>query len=123
MSVTSNRPEAERRQHPRHHTDLKITMLSEHNFFMGLSENMSEGGLFVATHDMQPIGTMVDLKFKLPMHDEPLEVRGEVRWVRPYSQDVEAAPGMGVRFVGLTAEQGELIRAFLRSRPPIFYDD
>jgi len=102
---------------------LQVTMLSEHNFFMGLSENMSEGGLFIATHQLQPIGTMVDLKFQLPMRAEPLEVRGEVRWLRPFSQDVEAPPGMGVRFVNLTPEQNELIRAFLRSRPPIFYDD
>lgn len=123
MGSNSKRPEVERRQYPRHQTDLKVTMISETNFYMGLSPNMSEGGLFVATHQIQPIGTIVELKFVLPMSDEPITVRGEVRWVRPFSADIEAHPGMGVRFVDLSEHDAARIRTFLKSRPPIYYDD
>ncbi|MCU0693370.1 MAG: TIGR02266 family protein [Polyangiaceae bacterium] len=98
-------------------------MLSESNFYMGLSENLSESGLFVATHQIQPIGTIVDLKFELPFVEEPFELKGEVRWVRPYSTEIEGPPGMGVRFLELTDEQVGRIQGFLKSRPPIYYDD
>ncbi len=123
MTKISKRPTPDRRQSQRHSTDLKVTMLSETNFYMGLSENMSEGGLFVATHQIQPIGTIVDLKFKLPMVEEPLEVKGEVRWVRPFSEDIDAHPGMGVRFLNLSDKQVQQIKAFLKTRPPIYYED
>lgn len=123
MTDSAKRPDTDRRHYQRHSTELNVTLVSEHNFFMGLSENLSEGGLFVATHQLQPIGTIVELKFQLPMSDELIEAKGEVRWVRPFSPDIDAPTGMGVRFVDLPERDANRIRSFLKSRPPIFYDE
>ena len=103
--------------------DVEVDEASEHNFFMGLTENLSEGGLFVATHIMRPIGTRLALAFKLPDSEEPIVAKGEVRWVRPFSDDTQAAPGMGVRFVEIDDKQAARVKTVLQARAPIFYDD
>jgi Tfp pilus assembly protein PilZ len=55
--------------------------------------------------------------------EEAIEVRGEVRWVRPYSDRTDNAPGMGVQFSNLDERSAQLIKRFLKTRDPIFYDE
>jgi uncharacterized protein (TIGR02266 family) len=112
-----------RRQHARHNVELEVTMESETNFYMGLTENLSEGGLFIATHVLKPLGTQIEVLFKLPEMSEPIKVTGTVRWVREYSDTSDTSPGMGVRFEHIDAEHTEQIRRFLAARDPLFYDE
>ena len=42
-------PLEDRRQHPRFLLSLAITMLGDNNFYSGLSENISEAGVFIAS--------------------------------------------------------------------------
>jgi uncharacterized protein (TIGR02266 family) len=112
-----------RRQHPRHNIELEVTMESETNFYLGLTENLSEGGLFIATHVLKPLGTQIEVSFKLPDAPEPTKVTGTVRWLREYSPTSDTSPGMGVRFEHIDQHQVELIRSFLTARDPLFYDD
>jgi uncharacterized protein (TIGR02266 family) len=90
---------------------------------MGLTENLSEGGLFIATHQLQPIGTPVTVVLKVPNAAEPITIHGTVRWVRQYSETSDTDPGLGVRFEQLPSEHTELIRAFLAARTPLFHDE
>ncbi len=112
-----------RRHYPRHNVELEVTMESETNFYLGLTENLSEGGLFIATHVHKPLGTQVEVSFKLPDLSEPIKVTGTVRWVREYSETSDTHPGMGVRFEHLSPEHTEQIRRFLAARDPLFYDE
>jgi uncharacterized protein (TIGR02266 family) len=112
-----------RRQHPRHNVELEVTMESETNFYMGLTENISEGGLFMATHVLKPLGTQVEVSFKLPEISEPIKVTGTVRWVREYSDTSDASPGIGIRFDHLNTSHYEQIHRFLAARDPLFYDE
>jgi uncharacterized protein (TIGR02266 family) len=112
-----------RRQHPRHNMELEVTMESETNFYMGLTENVSEGGLFIATHVIKPLGTHIEVSFKLPEMSEPIKVTGIVRWVREYSDTSDTSPGMGIRFDHLNTAQFEQIHGFLAARDPLFYDE
>jgi uncharacterized protein (TIGR02266 family) len=112
-----------RRQHSRHNVELEVTMESETNFYMGLTENLSEGGLFIATHVYKPLGTQIEVSFKLPDMSEPVKVTGTVRWVREYSETSDTSPGMGVRFEHIGPEHTEQIRRFLAARDPLFYDE
>jgi uncharacterized protein (TIGR02266 family) len=114
---------AEARRHARHDVELEVTMESESNFYMGLTENLSEGGIFIATHVLKPMGTSMAVVFKLPDVTEPVKLVGTVRWVREYSETSDTSPGMGVRFEQLTDEQSEQIRRFLAARDPLFYDE
>jgi uncharacterized protein (TIGR02266 family) len=126
-SGTSRRPSAgpeARRAHPRHDiNDLEVTLESESNFFLGLTENLSEGGLFIATHLVKPLGTRIEVSFSLPNVPEPIKAIGTVRWVRVYSETSDTGPGMGLRFEDIQPQQVAQIRDFLATRAPLFYDE
>lgn len=113
---------AAQRNLPRTAVAVDVSMQTEHNFYMGLTENLSEGGLFIATYDALPLGTKLDLTLKLP-ETAPIKVKVEVRWVREYNQFTESmAPGVGVQFQDLAEGDQKVITSFLAQRDPILYD-
>jgi len=89
-------------------------------FFTGLSLDISEGGLFVATYTDIPIGTRLMLCFELP-DGTSVEARGEVRWVRSEAMDGER-PGVGIAFTELPADARERITAICARQPPLYFD-
>lgn len=112
-----------RRRFPRYAVALEMSLTGDHNFYLGFTENVSEGGLFVATHKLQPVGSYVEFEIKLPGSEQAVCGRGEVRWVREYSEHSDAAPGLGIHFVGLEPEAERRVAAFLSQREPIFFDE
>jgi Tfp pilus assembly protein PilZ len=50
----------------RYDLEIKVDLESEHNFYTGLTQNISAGGLFIATHHLRRIGDRIALKFQLP---------------------------------------------------------
>lgn len=103
------------------HTQVDLS--SDSNVFTGFSTNLSEGGLFVATVNLLPVGTPVDLTFTLPGNAK-VSVRGEVRWTRELDDRTpEVFPGVGVRFVELSPEAANALHRFIASREPLFYPD
>lgn len=111
------------RQYTRYSVDLDVTMVSDHNFYAGFAENLSAGGIFIATHMLKPVGEMLDFSINLPGIEQPVTGVGEVRWVREYNERSNVPPGMGLRFVDLAEGSAEAIEQFLRGRDPLFYDD
>jgi uncharacterized protein (TIGR02266 family) len=109
---------AEQRAATRVHMDAEVSLVSASNFFVGLTRNLSNGGLFVATWRRLPVGTPVDLVLTLP--DGPVVTRGHVRWVRDPTE--VAVPGIGVMFDGLSDEDRGRIEAFCAQRSPDYYD-
>ena len=100
-----------------------VTFESESNFYTGFSTNLSEGGLFLATDNIQPRGTVIDLTVSLP-NGLRVAVKGEVRWIREYNENTpDLMPGMGMQFIGLNPAIAQKMQAFLNERDPIFYDD
>jgi uncharacterized protein (TIGR02266 family) len=114
---------AHRRATPRCNVELEVNLETDSNFYMGLTENISEGGLFVATHRYKPLGTLVTLSFRVPNRAEPITIKGEVRWLRPANGRNEVHPGMGIQFVDVGPDELAAIRAFIRKREPLFYED
>jgi type IV pilus assembly protein PilZ len=113
---------SELRTNDRFEVELAVTLHSESNFYTGLVENLSESGVFVATHQAHPLGTLVDVSLTLPDSREPLWLRGEVRWVRKYRDSLSEPPGMGIRFIDLAASDEERIGLFLGKRTPIYHE-
>jgi uncharacterized protein (TIGR02266 family) len=113
----------ERRQQPRFAVAVQVTMDSEHNFYTGLTQDLSNGGLFVATHNIRPIGERIHLRFTLPTAPAPIDALTEVRWVRmmPVAGG-GGEPGMGLMFINLAPQAQAAIHAFLRKRDSLFYD-
>jgi uncharacterized protein (TIGR02266 family) len=111
-----------RRTHPRYAVDLEVSMSSEHNFYAGLAENISAGGIFVATHVVKPVGERLELSLVLP-GDLSMRCTGEVRWIRTYSEGSNTSPGLGIRFLDLSPDAVALIERFVRNREPLLYDE
>ena len=105
--------------------EVKVDLESDHNFYTGLTQNISSGGVFIATSAIRKIGDRITLKFSLPGSAEPLAVETEVRWIRENSalHKTEGNTGMGVRFVNLSPAAAAAINQFVQSRESLYYDD
>ena len=105
--------------------EVKVDLESEHNFYTGLTQNISSGGVFIATHHLRKIGDRITLKFTLPGSEKVLDVETEVRWIRENTalMRAEGGTGMGVRFINLSPETSAAINAFVQARESLYYDD
>jgi len=112
-----------RRIHSRYGVDLDVSLESDHNFYAGFAENISTGGLFIATFKLKAVGERMDITLNLPGREEPIRAIGEVRWIREYSERSNVGPGMGIRFVEVDQADVSAISEFVKGREPLFYDD
>ena len=108
---------------PRTHrvfVEADIGLYSASNFYTGISQDLSTGGVFIATYQPQAPGTPMTLYFELP-DGATVRAEGVVRWTRGASGD--APPGMGVEFEQLSPEDLAAITHFCSQRPPLYHDD
>ncbi|MBX3233995.1 MAG: PilZ domain-containing protein [Labilithrix sp.] len=127
-------PVADRRVHPRYHLRLAVTLRGDNNFYTGVSSDISEGGIFIATQYMLPIGTPVVMQFHISRFGADLTLRGTVRWIRAPeamarggevfggAHVTDVKPGMGVQFDEMGPEEARIIREFMRCRTPELFD-
>jgi uncharacterized protein (TIGR02266 family) len=108
---------------PRAAVELDVSLGSDHNFYAGFVENLSAGGVFVATHLLRPVGEVIELSIHIPDDDEVVKGTGEVRWLREYNETSDVPPGMGVKFLSLAEGSEKVIEKFLARRDPLFFDD
>ncbi len=122
LSVAPMPDTGPRREHSRFSVDLDVTVGSDHNFYAGFAENLSTGGVFIATHKLKPVGSQIELTINLP---EGVQIRatGQVRWFRVFNERSDTPPGMGVRFHHLAVASVALIQSFLSRRDALFFDD
>ena len=101
------------------HLDVTVNHQSHSNFFTGVSGDIIDGGVFVATEETLPVGTEVSLKVSLPAGK--LISRGRVSFVRPEgpSPNTETR-GMGIRLSSPGLLQQEPVMRLLASREPLF---
>ncbi len=109
---------AERRKSPRVEIELSVffSVSSElpHNFFTGIMLDLSTGGIFLATDQMLPVGTKLHLSFL--METRRVEGHAEVCWVQAAGPGVE--PGVGLRFLDISAGDRDLIEFYIRQKKP-----
>ncbi len=99
---------ASRRQHRRIGIKAHLAYGSAHEFlYAGEMENLSLGGLFVATDNVLPVGREVDLSLTFP-DTAPLTLHAVVVWRREADGRGQPA-GLGVRFVDLDPATEEAI--------------
>jgi uncharacterized protein (TIGR02266 family) len=108
----------ERRAVPRVPIEVEVSLTSESHFFTGLTGDLSEGGLFIATWRKVAVGAQLELALSLP--DGPVLARGRVRWMRDAMEC--GAPGLGVAFDDLSDEARLRVEAFCAKRAPWYYD-
>ncbi len=115
-------PPLEPRASPRAELSVEVSLRSEHNFFTGRAENISEGGVFIATRSLLPIGTDVSVEVRLPDVERRITAACVVRWVRPPGETSNAPAGMGLMFVAISEDDVAVIRSFVDTRNPIFWE-
>ncbi len=103
---------SDRRIHKRYVLRVKVDLRGPNGFTSGETENLSRGGLFVATNAPHPMGSRIQLMLRL-LHAPPMELTGVVRWIRPSGAGGPA--GMGIQLEGMTAAQEGLIESFIKS--------
>ena len=113
----------ERRSHQRTALKASVNWTSETNFYTGFANDIGQGGIFVATHQVMPMDSVIEVEFSIPGRPEPIRAEGKVRWVREYNDLSDAEPGMGIQFQGLPGADREQIQAFVGRRDSIFYED
>jgi uncharacterized protein (TIGR02266 family) len=112
----------DRRKSPRAVLQTEIGFESDSNFYVGFSEDVSEGGMFIATYNLREVGEHVELTFTLP-DGKVVNAKGVVRWIRVHSEDSDGHPGFGVQFESLEGEDKSAVAAFAQARSPLFFDD
>lgn len=113
--------EADRRRAERLPLSAEVTVESETNFFTGLTENLSEGGLFVATYSPPPVEGVVKLKVKTDLGEE-IDVEGIVRWHR---RDADGCvSGCGIQFRDLPRAAARAFAAVMSRlrKEPLLYE-
>lgn len=114
----------ERRQSKRLPYEVEVTLDSEHNFYTGFVQNVSEGGVFIATNDFLPIGSVCEFVLTLNPGFEKVVMRGTVRWVREVDDSSGVSSGMGLEFTDLHPDAQALMNRFIAGlRDSLFFDD
>ena len=114
---------SDRRVHLRVPLKVEVDLRSEDTFFTGFSENISEGGLFVATDAPFEPGTRLTVNLSL-MGGSPESLDVVVCWVRPANAVGGLPGGMGVRFVEMADEKFQELQGFIDSqaKETLFFD-
>lgn len=98
----------EKRVHPRVPLIAKVEAESESHSFLAVTQDISSGGMRIATANPVEVGHILQLTFVLPDSERKIRVRAVVRHV------VEGS-AMGVQFQDLAPDDLAAIRAFLRA--------
>jgi len=117
-------PTSEGRVQTRYGVECSITIDSDDWFYAGTAQNLSEGGIFVATPIVQAIGS----RFNLSLYLEDgrggvIKGIGEVRWIRQVAESDSEPAGVGIQFLLLEGHGSERIGDFLRERGPLYHRD
>jgi uncharacterized protein (TIGR02266 family) len=104
------------RAHPRFAIELKMRLERGSSVFVGRTENISEGGLFVVTDLPEPIGARVDFSLRLPEIDQTIHLSGSVCWIRQVERREWQKRGFGIRFDSIAPETFAQIRQTLTIR-------
>jgi type IV pilus assembly protein PilZ len=101
-------PVSERRSSERLEVVWSVDCETEQTFLYASITNISEMGIFVATHEPLEVGTRLTLRFAMPGDEAPFILFGQVQWVNPIRMlSDNPNPGMGIRFVELSGENRE----------------
>ncbi|HEX8908277.1 MAG TPA: PilZ domain-containing protein, partial [Anaeromyxobacteraceae bacterium] len=111
---------------PRHRprvtrVEVNVSLVSEHNFYVGPTRRVDSGGVFISTMLPPPVGTHLQVKLGLA-DGRKLELEGEVAFLREKNAISGRQPaGCGVKLHNLPGWAVDAIDRFLLARPPIVY--
>jgi Tfp pilus assembly protein PilZ len=113
--------EPQKRPPPATRVEVNVSLVSEHNFYVGPTRRIDSGGVFIATMMPPPVGTQVQVRLGLA-DGRKIDVDGEVAFVRGKSATTGRQPaGCGVRLPSVPGWAADTIERFFLARQPIVY--
>jgi hypothetical protein len=101
--------------------DVNVSLVSEHNFYVGPSRRVDSGGVFISTVLPPAVGTRLQVRLGLA-DGRKIEVEGEVVFIREKSAISGRQPaGCGVKLYSVPGWAIDAIDRFVLARPPIVY--
>jgi len=92
---------------------VRVDYKTVDELFSEFARNINEGGMFIETDSPPDLGSPVELEFRIPGSDEPIQVMGRV--VRASEGTSDEPPGMGIEFENLDVQSRELINQLVRN--------
>lgn len=101
--------------------EVNVSLVSEHNFYVGQTRRMDSGGVFIATALPPPVGTRLHVRLGLA-DGRKIDLEGEVAFVREKSATIGRQPtGCGVKLFNIPGWAIDAIERFILARQPIVY--
>jgi Tfp pilus assembly protein PilZ len=101
--------------------EVAVSLVSEHNFYVGSTKRIDSGGVFIATMLPPAIGTHLQIRLGLA-DGRKLDLEGDVVFVREKAAMMGRQPaGCGVKLASLPGWAVEAIDRFLQARQPIVF--
>ncbi len=88
----------ERRQHNRAPMMLKVASRDTRTMLNVFTENISQGGVFIATNEQFSVGEEVEFEISFPGLLDPIPMKGLVKWSRK-SLSLDEPAGIGIEFL------------------------
>jgi uncharacterized protein (TIGR02266 family) len=99
---------------PRADVELDIDLSTYGKYYLSKLKNVSIGGAFVRTRELQPVGSDLKMKFRLPGDRNPIEASGKVVWTYAQAGNTEPnSSGMGIQFTKIEENARERIAQFV----------
>ena len=84
--------------------------------FLGRTEIISLGGLFMSTNHTTRVGERFPMEFILPDHKIKVDCTGEVVWTRQYPSEGDGSEGVGVRFLDMESKKIKAIKQWIQKQ-------
>ncbi|MEA1867618.1 MAG: TIGR02266 family protein [Thermodesulfobacteriota bacterium] len=94
-------------------TVIRINYHTTDSFFTNFADNISNGGMFIATTKPLKPETWLRLEFLLPACDYPIHVKAKVVWIRSVPSENQKQ-GMGVQFDNLSPSARDKINTIVK---------
>jgi len=89
---------------------IPVKVRSSIGTFQGQGRDISMGGIGVYLQRLPPEGSMIEVRLSLPKGDKPIEVTGEVVYVK---RGGPADNWMGIRFTRMDADSAAALRSYV----------
>jgi uncharacterized protein (TIGR02266 family) len=93
---------------------IQLRYPDETVFIQRYAPNVTRGGVFLASRNPYPVGSIIKFEIALMQGQPLLWGNGKVTWVREFNpQEPQRAHGMGVQFLQLAAESRAMLDKLL----------
>lgn len=114
--MQDNNPKSgpEQRKHTRIDSSMSVDYSTYSPYHIRRITNISKGGVFIRTQEIFPVGTVMDISFRLPEEEQQIQSKVRVIWTYRQPSTVSMnSSGMGVQFIEINDDDMRRIQAFI----------